>query len=115
MKLKSKKDPLPGSLLRELAELTTDSGRTKFISVHPRLLKDEVVQQLNEVVRAKLRENAREALSLAETSVAIARRLRIKRLWGAACARRPTPCTCSERISWLSTTTMRLCEFSRNR
>ena len=82
MKLKSKKDPLPGSLLRELAELTTDSGRTKFISVHPRLLKDEVVQQLNEVVRAKLRENAREALSLAETSVAIARRLRNKEALG---------------------------------
>lgn len=82
MKSKSKKDPLSGNLLRELANLTTESGRNKLIAAHPRLLKDEVVRQLNEVVRAKLRENAREALSLAEASVAIARRVRNKEALG---------------------------------
>ncbi len=75
MKPKSKKDPLSEKLLRQLAALPAESIRYKYIATHPRLLRDAVVQQLNEVVRAKLRENAREALSLAETSVMIARRL----------------------------------------
>jgi CHAT domain-containing protein len=82
VKPQTKKDPLSARLLRELASLTTESNRNKFIVAHPRLLGDRVVQQLNEVVRAKLRENAREALSLAETSVAIARRLRNKEALG---------------------------------
>ena len=69
-------------MLRELAILATDSSRAKFITSHPRLLKDNVVQQLNEVVRGKLRENAREALFLAESSVVIARRLKNKEALG---------------------------------
>jgi CHAT domain-containing protein len=77
-----KKDPLSEKSLRELATLATESSRTKFIAARPRLLKDVVVQQLNEVVRGKLRENAREALFLAEASVAIARRLRNKEALG---------------------------------
>ena len=76
MKRANKKNPLSEKLLRELAYLATDSSRTKFLAAHPRLANDRVVQQLNEVVRGKLRENAREALFLAESSVAIARRLR---------------------------------------
>ena len=82
MKPENKKAPLSEKLLRELARLATESNRSKFIAAHPRLLKDAVVQQLNDVLRGKLRENAREALALAETSVAIARRLRNKEALG---------------------------------
>jgi len=77
-----KKPLLPQKLLRELANLATDSSRAKFITSHPRLMKDNVVQQLNDVVRGKLRENAREALVLAESSVVIARRLKNKEALG---------------------------------
>src|SRR5579863_8061953 len=82
VKPENKKAPLSEKLLRELARLATESNRSKFIAAHPRLLKDAVVQQLNDVLRGKLRENAREALALAETSVAIARRLRNKEALG---------------------------------
>ena len=82
MKQQNKTPPLPQKLLRELASLATDSSRAKFITSHPRLLKDNVVQQLNEVVRGKLRENAREALFLAESNVVIARRLKNKEALG---------------------------------
>ena len=77
MKVKPRKktEPLSAKLLGELATLSTEARRTRFIATHPRLLDDGVVRQLNEVVRARLRENAREALHLGEISVAIARRL----------------------------------------
>ena len=82
MKPANKKPALSAKLLRELVDLATDSTRDKFIASHPRLLKVNVVQQLNEVVRGKLRENVREALFLAESSVAIARRLKNKEALG---------------------------------
>ena len=77
MKVKPRKktEPLSAKLLGELATLSTEARRTRFIATHPRLLDDDVVRQLNEVVRARLRENAREALHLGEISVAIASRL----------------------------------------
>jgi len=75
VKPENKKDPLSEKLLRELADLPSESSRNKFIAAHPRLLHDAVVQQLNDLVRGKLRENARQALSLVESSVLIARRL----------------------------------------
>jgi CHAT domain-containing protein len=77
MKVKAgkKREPLNAKSLGELAALSTDAKRARFIATHPRLLDDGVVRQLNEVVRARLRENAREALHLGEISVAIARRL----------------------------------------
>ena len=82
MKPENKTPPLTEKLLRGLASLATESSRNKFIASHPQLLKDSVVQQLNEKVRGKLRENAREALSLAEASVLIARRLKNKEALG---------------------------------
>ena len=82
MKAENKTPPLTEKLLRGLAGLATESSRNKFIASHPQLLKDSVVQQLNEKVRGKLRENAREALSLAEASVLIARRLKNKEALG---------------------------------
>src|ERR1700689_3828488 len=84
MKVKAgkKHEPLNAKSLGELAALSTDAKRARFIAEHPRLLDDGVVRQLNEVVRARLRENAREALNLGETSVAIARRLRSQEALG---------------------------------
>lgn len=82
MKPETKKGALSKKLLGELGILATESSRHKFIAAHPRLLNDSAVQQLNEVVRGKLRENAREALFLSESSVAIARRLRNKEALG---------------------------------
>src|ERR1700691_6224754 len=77
MKVKAgkKHEPLNAKSLGELAALSTDAKRARFIAAHPRLLDDGVVRQLNEGVRARLRENAREALHLGEISVVIARRL----------------------------------------
>jgi CHAT domain-containing protein/tetratricopeptide (TPR) repeat protein len=82
VRAKKKREPLSVRLLRELAGLTTESSRNKFIATHRRLFDDEVVGQLNELVRTKLRENPHEALFLAEAGVAIARRLRNKEALG---------------------------------
>ncbi len=68
--------PVSGKMLAELANLTADSSRKRYVAAHRQLLRDAVVSQLNDIVRGKLRENAREALVLAEASVAIARSLR---------------------------------------
>jgi CHAT domain-containing protein len=82
VKVQKKGEPVSERSLRKLAGLTTESSRKKFIAAHQRLFDDNVVRQLNEVVRAKLRENPHEALFLAEASVAIARRLRNKEALG---------------------------------
>ena len=74
--------PLSEKTLQELANLSEESARRQYISAHPRLHDDAVVQQLNDVVRSRLRENAREALFLAEASVAIARQLRDEKALG---------------------------------
>jgi CHAT domain-containing protein len=68
--------PVSRKMLAELANLTADSSRKRYVAAHRQLLRGAVVSQLNDIVRGKLRENAREALSLAEASVAIARSLR---------------------------------------
>ena len=68
--------PLSAKLMGELSNLADDAARTRYIASHPRLVRDAVVSQINELVRGKLRENAREALFLAEASVLLARRLR---------------------------------------
>jgi CHAT domain-containing protein len=82
MKAKHSREPLSERVLGEIANLASESKRAKFIATHPRLINDSVVRQLNEVVRSKLRENAREALRLGEISVAIARRLPSKEALG---------------------------------
>jgi CHAT domain-containing protein len=74
--------PLAEKTLQELANLSDETARRHYISAHPRLHDDAVIQQLNDVVRIRLRENAREALFLAEASVAIARELRGEKTLG---------------------------------
>ncbi|HKV05037.1 MAG TPA: CHAT domain-containing tetratricopeptide repeat protein [Candidatus Acidoferrales bacterium] len=70
-----KKPPLSEKLLRDLANLANDAGRARFLKQR-KLYRDSVVQQLNEVVRTKLRSDTRQALALVESAISIARRLR---------------------------------------
>lgn len=71
-----RKNLLTENTLRELANLKDDASRAKYLSRRTRLRSKSVVQQLNDVVRTKLREDPHQALSLAEAAVAIARKLR---------------------------------------
>jgi len=70
------KNSLTGAALKELARLKDDTSRAQYLSRRPRLCRKSVVEQLNDVVRAKLRADTHEALSLAEAAVTIARKLR---------------------------------------
>jgi len=67
---------LNDALLGELAQLTDDEGRSRFLARRRKLHCAAVVQQLNEASRVKLRVDAHQALSLAEAAVAIVRKLR---------------------------------------
>ncbi|MGB7024169.1 MAG: CHAT domain-containing protein [Candidatus Acidiferrales bacterium] len=67
---------LTENTLRELSNLKDDASRAKYFSHRARLRNKNVVQQLNDVVRTKLREDPHQALALAEAAVAIARKLR---------------------------------------
>jgi CHAT domain-containing protein len=69
---------LPEDWLRRLANITDGASRRKYLGRRRRLHRADVVQQLIEASRAKLRVDSRQALSLAEAAVAIARRLRNK-------------------------------------
>jgi CHAT domain-containing protein len=70
-----KKTPLSEKLLRDLANLASETKRSRFLA-RRRLYRESVLSQLNDVVRAKLRADNRQALALAECAIAIARRLR---------------------------------------
>ena len=65
--------PLPPKLVADLANLTDDANRRRFLDRHPKLCSAGFAQQLNEIVRSRLRADTREALSLAEVAVLIAR------------------------------------------
>jgi len=69
-----KKSPLTEKLLGELANLTNAASRNRFLA-RRRLYRENVLQQLNDVVRSRLRADTRQALTLAESAIAIARRL----------------------------------------
>src|SRR6185437_15671586 len=71
----AQKNLLTENTLRELSNLKDDASRSKYLSRRTRLRNKSVVQQLNDVVRAKLREDPHQALALAEAAVAIARKL----------------------------------------
>ncbi len=75
MKRRAKKPPLSGKLLHDLANLTSEAKRNRFLTLR-RLYREPVLSQLNDVVRAKLRADTRQALALAESAIAIGRRLR---------------------------------------
>ena len=71
----AKKPPLSEKMLQDLANLTSEASRHRFLA-RQRLYREPVLDQLNDVVRAKLRADTRQALALAECAIAIARRLR---------------------------------------
>ncbi|MHB8617906.1 MAG: CHAT domain-containing protein [Candidatus Acidiferrales bacterium] len=76
MTLRRGQGSITESLLKDLANLKDDAARSRYLSRCPRLCRKSVVEQLNDVVRAKLRADTHEALSLAEAAVTIARKLR---------------------------------------
>jgi CHAT domain-containing protein/tetratricopeptide (TPR) repeat protein len=59
--------------LQELIHLTTEIQRREFLDHHPELVRPEVVTQLSEAVHAQVRVNANLALSLAKTTLSVAR------------------------------------------
>ena len=63
-------------ILLDLAALKGDAARARYLRSHPRLIRDEVATQLNDVVRAQLRADPQRSLVLAEAAVAIARKVR---------------------------------------
>lgn len=74
----AKKVPLPSKLLLALASLKDDASRARFLARRKQLCTTTVVQNLNDAAREKLRVDPQQALSLAETAVAIARKLHAK-------------------------------------
>jgi hypothetical protein len=65
-------------LFSQLGGLQTDAARRKLVARHKALVRSEVVKQLAELVVKKIRVNTREALSLADATLLIARNLRRK-------------------------------------
>ena len=77
------KEHAPQETFLEIATLSDESQRETFLNGHPDLVRSEVVEQLAEAVRERVRVDTQQALGLAEGAVAIARRLQD----GAALAR----------------------------
>lgn len=65
-------------LLRELAGVTNDARRQKFLQQHRSLLLPEVVSELAEKVREQVRVDVPRALHLAEAAIAISQKLKNK-------------------------------------
>lgn len=63
-------------LFSELGQMESDPARRKWLTRHKSLLRNEVVQQLAELVVEKIRVDTREALCLADAALIIARKLR---------------------------------------
>jgi CHAT domain-containing protein/predicted negative regulator of RcsB-dependent stress response len=65
-------------LLKDLADLTKDTGRRKFLARHRSLLRPEVVSELAEKVVEQVRVDVPRALRLADAALAIAQKLKDK-------------------------------------
>ncbi|HXJ12617.1 MAG TPA: CHAT domain-containing tetratricopeptide repeat protein [Candidatus Limnocylindrales bacterium] len=66
------------ALVAELGLLVTDAARRKFLAAHPRLIRQSTIEQLAQLVVQRVRVSTKEALSLAEAALLIAKRLRRK-------------------------------------
>ena len=75
MKRQSGKGNLPQKLLQDLAGMKDDASRARFLARRRALCTADVVRQLNDAAREKLRVDPQQALSLAEAAVSIARKL----------------------------------------
>ena len=80
----NQKAALPEKTLRDLAALSTDAARKRYLARHGQLYREQALRQLNEIVRAKLRSDTRHAVALAESAIAIARKLRNQEALGRA-------------------------------
>src|SRR5467141_3062012 len=63
------------TLMAELGQLSTEPARRKFLAQHKKLIRQEIVEQLSQLVVQKVRVSTQEALCLAEAAVLIAKRL----------------------------------------
>lgn len=84
MPRRTKSASLPAIFVSELAKLTDEKSRARYLSRHPKICTASVAQQLNELIRTVLRADTQRALSLAETAVAIARKSRNREILGRA-------------------------------
>src|SRR5436853_260569 len=66
------------TLMAELGQLSTEPARRKFLAQHKKLIRQEIVEQLSQLVVQKVRVSTQEALCLAEAAMLIAKRLRRK-------------------------------------
>src|SRR6266704_680817 len=64
--------------IAQLAQLSSEAERRKFLTRHRALIRKELVQQLAELVVERVRVSTQEALHLAEAAILIARRLKHK-------------------------------------
>ncbi len=76
MKRRANSDPIRKEVLKALSNLKDHASRARYLARHRSLCRKNVILYLNEVVRAQLRADTRQALSLAEAAVVMARRLR---------------------------------------
>ena len=65
-------------LIAQLAHLSTEADRRKFLARHRKLVDSESVEQLGELVVERVRVSTQEALHLAEAAILIAGRLKRK-------------------------------------
>jgi CHAT domain-containing protein len=66
------------ALMAELGQLSSEPARRKFLAQHKKLIRQEIIEQLAQLVVQKVRVSTQEALHLAEAAVLIAKRLRRK-------------------------------------
>src|SRR6266852_4868082 len=66
------------TLIAELGRLSSETARRQFLAQHKKLIRQEIVEQLAQLVVQRVRVSTQEALNLAEAAVLIARRLRRK-------------------------------------
>src|SRR5260370_36857653 len=62
----------------EVGQLSRETARRKFLAQHKKLIRNEIVEQLAQLVVQRVRVSAQEALHLAEAAILIAKRLRRK-------------------------------------
>ena len=67
-----------GELIAQLAQLSTEGDRRKFLARHRGILRKEFVEQLAELVVERVRVSTQEALHLAEAAILIGGRLKRK-------------------------------------
>src|SRR5215831_18087183 len=67
-----------GEVITQLAQLSTEADRQKFLARHRGLIRKEFVEQLAELVVERVRVSTQEALRLAEAAILVARRLKRK-------------------------------------